>query len=100
MNPEQGTLREMVKLPSEARLGAHRTGTKGRGVRMILGVIALGILAGLAAGITALFAGYSLLMALWFYTLFGCLVMTGGLLLTFTIQRLIQLKDRRHAYSN
>jgi hypothetical protein len=26
--------------------------------------------------------------------------MTGGLLLTFTIQRLIQFKDRRHAYSN
>lgn len=67
---------------------------------MILGVIALGVLAGLAAGITALFAGYSLLMALWFYTLFGCLVMAGGLLLTFAIQRLIQLKDRRHAYSN
>jgi hypothetical protein len=26
--------------------------------------------------------------------------MAGGLLLTFAIQRLIQLKDRRHAYSN
>ncbi len=67
---------------------------------MILGVIALGVLAGLIAGITALIAGYSILMALWVYTLFGCLVVMGGLLLTFTIHTLMQFKDRRHSYSN
>ena len=67
---------------------------------MILGVIALGILVGLIAGIAALIAGYSILMALWLYTLFGCLVVASGLLLICTIQMLAQFKDRRHAYSN
>jgi hypothetical protein len=69
---------------------------------MILSVIVLGILACLIAGIAALAARYSILMALWLYTLFGYLVVTSGLLLTWALQILTQLRgrqDRQHAYS-
>ncbi len=40
---------------------------------MVLGIIAIGMLVGMSAASVALFAGYSILMCLWFYTLFGCL---------------------------
>ncbi len=66
---------------------------------MILGFIMLGVLAGLFAGTTALIAGYSIFMALWFYTLFGCLVVAGGFLSACTITMLIRFRDRQHAYN-
>ncbi len=52
---------------------------------MILGFIAIGVLTGLFAGTAALIAGYSILMALWIYTLSGCLVVASGLLIACTI---------------
>ena len=67
---------------------------------MVLGVIMLGIVAGLTSGAAALIAGYSILMALWFYTLAGCLAVTGGLLFVNTIQILAPLRNRQHAYGN
>lgn len=39
---------------------------------MILGIIAIGMLVGFTAAAVALFAGHSILMCLWFYSLFGC----------------------------
>ena len=66
---------------------------------MILGFIAIGVLTGLFAGIAALVAGYSILMALWFYTLFGCLVVASCLLVAGTITMLIRFRDRQHTYN-
>jgi hypothetical protein len=43
------------------------------GSEMIIGIICIGTLVGFVSAGVALVAGYSLLMALGFYTLFGCL---------------------------
>ncbi len=40
---------------------------------MVIGIICIGALVGFISAGVALVAGYSLLMALGFYTLFGCL---------------------------
>ena len=65
---------------------------------MILGIIGLGIIAGFTAGSTALFAGYSILMSLWFYSLAGCLTVLSGVLLAHTVQSLICHWQRHQAY--
>ncbi len=64
---------------------------------MILGIIAIGVLVGFTAASAALFAGYSILMALWFYTLFGCLAVLAIGSFAFAIDALLRALRQREA---
>jgi len=52
------------------------------------GILGITILVGLAAGGMALFSGYSLLMALGFYVLFGWLFLLSSMTVIFTVKTL------------
>ena len=67
---------------------------------MVIGILALGIVSGLLAGGVALAFGYSLLMALWFYVLFGTLTVLGAALSAYFVCPFLQkFWQNRHAYS-
>ena len=64
---------------------------------MILGIIAIGMLVGFVAAFVAFFVGYSILMSLWFYTLFGCLTALAIGFFAFAVDAALKILRQREA---
>ncbi|WP_138935632.1 hypothetical protein [Roseovarius arcticus] len=64
---------------------------------MILGIITIGMLTGFTAAFIAFFTGYSILMSLCFYSLFGCLAALAIGFFAFVVDVALRILRQREA---
>lgn len=65
---------------------------------MLIGVIGLGMLLGIFAGASALFAGHPILMALWLYASIGTLSVLAIILAMAAVSAFQGRSPRQHSY--
>ena len=65
---------------------------------MLIGVIGLGMLLGIAAGAGALFAGHSVLTALWLYASIGTLFVLITILAMAAASVFLRRDSKQHSY--